>query len=272
MQTKEHIYTMSTRRYSCLATARAVAIAFAMFVPIPCVSSFQIRTCSSVPRTAMSRYSITSTSATTATTNAWCHIRKWNPVVDTRLMYKNKEFENDGEETNAKGIQARTTPTSTTATTAKTTTTTGSSSTVNEKPKISRVVNSSSSSSKDARKNVHVAKTLQEYQEKMKEYKDCLVVIRFYSHWCKSCKAVEPKYYRLARINPQVEFIDIAITKENQEEFTKEFNIKSVPFGHIVHPQGGLVEKLPMGKMYWEQFEDTLYTYVNGYCDVNTYI
>jgi hypothetical protein len=81
---------------------------------------------------------------------------------------------------------------------------------------------------------------------------------------------VEPKYHRLARMNPKVGFVDIPITRDNQEEITKEFDIKSVPFGHIVHPQGGLVERLHMGKMYWDQFEDTFYTYVRGYCDVSS--
>jgi hypothetical protein len=99
-------------------------------------------------------------------------------------MYKNKEFDDDAEESNAKGgIQTRRDVIDSVV---ATTNVVPNKNPQEGKPKILRVVNSSSSSNKDGRKNVYVAKTLEEYREKMKEeYKDRLVVIRFYSNWCK---------------------------------------------------------------------------------------
>lgn len=218
-----------------------------------------------------SRTCITSIISSNSRTRTQTRPSSYHHILGTRLLYKNKEYDDDAEESNAKRIQTTATTTTRQDTIVPTTNVPENKQEKKEKPKIiSRVVNSSVSSKKDGRKNVHLAKNLEEYREKMNEYKDRLVVFRFYSSWCKSCKAVEPKYHRLARMNPKVGFVDIPITRDNQEEITKEFDIKSVPFGHIVHPQGGLVERLHMGKMYWDQFEDTFYTYVHGYCDVSS--
>lgn len=171
-----------------------------------------------------------------------------NQHADTFLLYKNKEFEDDAEDTNSavetKDIDAEAPP-----------------------KKKSRVVNRVASSSK---KHTHTVISLDEYREKMKENKDRLIVIRFFSHWCKSCKAVTPKFHRLARKNPQVTFIDIPITNDNKD-LAKELNIKAVPFGHIIDPNAGLVEELRMSKMHWNEFEKTLYTYTNGSCDISTF-
>jgi len=166
---------------------------------------------------------------------------------DTFLHYKNKEFEDDAENT-------------------KTADQTKEIST-DDPPKKSRVVSRVSSSSK---KHTHTVVSLDEYRDTMKEHKDSLVVIRFFSHWCKSCKAVTPKFNRLARKNPQVIFIDIPITNENKD-LSKELNVKAVPFAHIIDPNVGLVEELRMGKMYWHNFEETFYTYTSGSCDVGSF-
>jgi hypothetical protein len=108
----------------------------------------------------------------------------YHHVLGTRLLYKHKEYDDGAEESNAKRIQTTTRQ----DTIVPTTNVPENKQEKKEKPKIiSRVVNSSVSSKKDERKNVYLAKNLQEYREKMNEYKDRLVVIRFYSSWCKVC-------------------------------------------------------------------------------------
>ena len=44
-----------------------------------------------------------------------------------------------------------------------------------------------------------------------------------------------------------------------------------MPFAHIIDPNVGLVEEMKMGTRHWSGFEDTFYTYANGYCDVSSY-
>lgn len=120
---------------------------------------------------------------------------------------------------------------------------------------------------------------------------DQIIIVRFFSHWCKSCQAIAPKYKRLARLNKNVLFLDIPITKENTD-MQKELKICAVPYGHIYYPSGStngenqdsshetntniskvgyaLVEELKMGKMYWSDFEDIFKTYTMGLCQISS--
>lgn len=120
---------------------------------------------------------------------------------------------------------------------------------------------------------------------------DQIIIVRFFSHWCKSCQAIAPKYKRLARLNKNVLFLDIPITKENTD-MQKELKICAVPYAHIYYPLGStngkshdsshetntniskvgysLVEELKMGKMYWSDFEDIFKTYTTGLCQISS--
>lgn len=120
---------------------------------------------------------------------------------------------------------------------------------------------------------------------------DQIIIVRFFSHWCKSCQAIAPKYKRLARLNKNVLFLDIPITKENTD-MQKELKICAVPYGHIYYPSGStngenhdsshetntniskvgyaLVEELKMGKMYWSDFEEIFKTYTTGLCQISS--
>lgn len=120
---------------------------------------------------------------------------------------------------------------------------------------------------------------------------DQIIIVRFFSHWCKSCQAIAPKYKRLARLNKNVLFLDIPITKENAH-MQKELKICAVPYGHIYYPSGStngenhdsshetntniskvgyaLVEELKMGKMYWSDFESIFKTYTTGLCQISS--
>mmetsp|Transcript_1485 Transcript_1485/g.2293 ORF Transcript_1485/g.2293 Transcript_1485/m.2293 type:complete len:262 (-) Transcript_1485:221-1006(-) len=194
-------------------------------------------------------------------------MKRGNHRTDTFLFYKNKEFEDDAAEkteTNTKQLQPEAEANSNSAVVDVAPIV--SEAPPKKKSRVTRVVTSSI----PAKKYVHTVVNLDEYNEKMKQEHHQLIVIRFFSHWCKSCKAVAPKYNRLARINPNVTFIDIPITKENQD-LADALDIKAVPFAHIIDPKIGLVEELKMGVNHWSGFEDTFYTYAKGYCDVSSY-
>lgn len=44
--------------------------------------------------------------------------------------------------------------------------------------------------------------------------------------------------------------------------------VTSLPFGHIYHPTGGLVEETKMSKKHFANFARVLKSYVNGLCNV----
>jgi len=115
--------------------------------------------------------------------------------------------------------------------------------------------------------NLLIIKTLEDYDKALKSADNKLVVVRFYAEWCKACKAIAPSFYRLANIYENVIFIDVPVTEKNAN-LHQGLEVPSLPYGHIYHPTGGLVEEMKMSKKFFPQFARTLVTYVEGLCDI----
>lgn len=96
---------------------------------------------------------------------------------DTKLYYKNKEYDDEAENTTTNEItnSAVAVPIADVK-----------KEDAETKPKISssRVV----SGVKKQSNNIHMVITLDDFREKLKENEDRLLVVRFYSHFCKVCK------------------------------------------------------------------------------------
>jgi len=115
--------------------------------------------------------------------------------------------------------------------------------------------------------NLMKLETLEEYKNIVGGNKDKLIVVRFYAPWCKACKAIAPAFYRLAATYTNALFIDVPVTAENAN-LHQGLGVTSLPFGHIYHPTGGLVEEIKISKKYFPKFARVLKTYVVGLCDV----
>lgn len=99
--------------------------------------------------------------------------------------------------------------------------------------------------------NFHIVDTLSDYKDVVAEEEDRIVVVRFHATWCKACKAIGPSFHRLARQYANVKFVDVAITEKNAD-LHSGLGVPSIPYGHIYHPQGGLVEELAISrKKFW---------------------
>lgn len=109
--------------------------------------------------------------------------------------------------------------------------------------------------------------TIHEYKDVVVDEKDKIVAVRFYAKWCKSCKAIEGPFRRLMREYPNVKFVETPVTKENA--FLHEgLGVPSFPYGHIYHPDVGLVEELKINKHEFQDFTRILNYYVDGEGDV----
>jgi len=109
-------------------------------------------------------------------------MKRGNHRTDTFLFYKNKEFEDDAAEkteTNTKQLQPEAEANSNSAVVDVAPIV--SEAPPKKKSRVTRVVTSSI----PAKKYVHTVVNLDEYNEKMKEEHHQLIVIRFFSHWCK---------------------------------------------------------------------------------------
>jgi len=120
---------------------------------------------------------------------------------------------------------------------------------------------------KNTPENLRIVETLEEYKKVIKGNNDKIVVVRFYAPWCKACKAIAPAYYRLAGVYKNTLFLDIPVSPDNSN-LHQGLGVPSLPFGHIYHPSGGLVEETKISKKYFPNFARVLKTYIEGICDV----
>jgi len=109
---------------------------------------------------------------------------------------------------------------------------------------------------------------IQAYKDEVVDVPDRMVVVRFYAPWCRSCKAVEPLFKKMAsQHSPSIKFVDVPVTKENAY-LHEGLGIPSVPFGHIYHPDVGLVEEKKLNKKDFKEFKEVFEHYVAGECEI----
>jgi thiol-disulfide isomerase/thioredoxin len=115
--------------------------------------------------------------------------------------------------------------------------------------------------------NVFTVETLQDYKRVVGEESSKLVCVRFFAPWCKACKAVQPLFYHMANTFPNVVFVDVPVTSKNTN-LHQGLGVPSLPYGHIYHPTGGLVEELRLTRRCIPKTALKLQHYVKGSCDL----
>lgn len=119
--------------------------------------------------------------------------------------------------------------------------------------------------------NVIEVTSLEDYKHVVGEETDKIVAVRFYAPWCRACTAAAPSFYRVAHaLQDKVKFVEVPVTKESTQ-IHQGLGIPTIPFGHVYHPDAGLVEELRMARKRFPIFEDALKSYVTGSCDVSTF-
>lgn len=111
--------------------------------------------------------------------------------------------------------------------------------------------------------------SLEDFKREVIDCDEQVVVVKFYSAACRSCKDMAPLYKRLANSlsdNPKVKFVQVPVTKNNAV-LHRGLGVPSVPYGHIYHKDGGLVEERKLNKKEFSEFEDVLQAYVKGRCE-----
>lgn len=115
--------------------------------------------------------------------------------------------------------------------------------------------------------NIHTVTSSQDYRNTVENFKENIIVTRFYAKWCKSCLATAPLFHRLARRNPGIIFIEVPVQAENSD-LHQGLNVPSVPFSRIYYPSAGLVEEMKISKKRWHIYEKVVATYVQTFCTV----
>jgi thiol-disulfide isomerase/thioredoxin len=117
---------------------------------------------------------------------------------------------------------------------------------------------------------------------------DQVTAVRFYAPWCRSCRAVEGRFYRLGRTDtsvqvsaseththpatatskckfPNVKFVQVSVSPENTS-LHQGLGVTALPYAHIYHQSFGLVEELRMNQTRFGDYEQILQSYNTGSC------
>lgn len=95
--------------------------------------------------------------------------------------------------------------------------------------------------------------TEEEYRSLMEENPDKLIVLKIFSPWCKSCKALAPKFQALAKrlgtgdAKIPIIWISLAHSKENNPLVRSELGVNAVPFVLLYAGDGVLVDSFRCG-------------------------
>lgn len=136
------------------------------------------------------------------------------------------------------------------------------------------------SSSSDGSKNTNKKSTekdaiiahitdITDYKTRVVDESHNITVVRFYSHYCKSCRASEPHFFKLAKDYQQydVNFVEVPLTPETKV-LHDALGVPSLPWTHIYHPDAGLVEERKVSKKFIEEVRTALRCYVFGECSL----
>ena len=69
-----------------------------------------------------------------------------------------------------------------------------------------------------------------------------------------TCHAIRPSFDRAASSNPHVMFVDVPVLESNAN-LHQGLGVESIPFGHIYHPEEGLVEEKRLSRKTFSEFE-----------------
>jgi thiol-disulfide isomerase/thioredoxin len=117
--------------------------------------------------------------------------------------------------------------------------------------------------------NVSEVSSKQEFRRSiLEEPEHKLTVVRFYSPVCKACQAIEQDFERLARVNPDINFIHVAYTKKKaNRDLVHALGVPSFPYGHVYLGKE-MLEESSVNKKYFKSFSKLVESYHDGGCDL----
>lgn len=118
--------------------------------------------------------------------------------------------------------------------------------------------------------SIQEVRTLKEYKRVVidEAQEDQLVVVWFYSPWCRSCKGVSKGVQALSReYQTDIKFVQVPVLSENAI-LHQGLGVKSVPFVHLYHPSLGLMEERKLTRKHLPGFHKLLNDYRKGECSL----
>ena len=114
-------------------------------------------------------------------------------------------------------------------------------------------------------RHVFEVTNLPDYKEVVADEREKLTIVRFYATWCRACKQVEHKYYRLGTEFPNTKSVEVPYTQDNAY-LHQCLDVPAIPYGFIYHPTAGLVEQMRINKKNFADFKKIIASYEDQEC------
>lgn len=115
--------------------------------------------------------------------------------------------------------------------------------------------------------NMYQASSKEECRAIVQDKMDRLTVFRYYAPWCRACKKIAPRFDKMARDHPEMNFVQVPYTDETKD-FIQKMGIASLPYGAVFHPTAGLVEQVNINPRKFGAFEQIVNSYEEGGCEL----
>ncbi|GMI00273.1 hypothetical protein TrVE_jg1826 [Triparma verrucosa] len=114
---------------------------------------------------------------------------------------------------------------------------------------------------------ITTVESLDEYRDQVSCGQSEVVVVRFFSNYCKACERTSLPYQKLSQTHPTLKFIDVPNTPSTAAIF-EAFGITRLPYAHIYHPEVGLSEETKCNKRLWKDFSRKVKSWSDMECEV----
>jgi len=116
--------------------------------------------------------------------------------------------------------------------------------------------------------NMYQASSKEECQAIAQEKMDRVTVFRFFAPWCRACKKIAPRFDKMARDHPGINFVQIPYNDQSRD-FIQKLGIPSLPYGAVFDPNVGLIEQVNINPNKFEAFEKIVNSYDSGECELS---
>ncbi|KAG6544895.1 hypothetical protein Mapa_013585 [Marchantia paleacea] len=107
--------------------------------------------------------------------------------------------------------------------------------------------------------NIHDVHSTQEFLDALSRAGNKLVVVEFFATWCGSCRALYPKFCKLAEQYSDAHFIKVNF--DENKPMCKSLNIKVLPFFHIYKGVAGKLDGFSCSLSKLQKLKDAIATH-----------
>jgi thiol-disulfide isomerase/thioredoxin len=115
--------------------------------------------------------------------------------------------------------------------------------------------------------NMYQASSKEECQTIAQDNMDRLTVFRFFAPWCRACKKIAPRFDKMARDHPDINFVQVPYN-DDSKDFIATLGIPSLPYGAVFDPTAGLIEQVNINPNKFDAFEKIVNSYDAGECEL----